>query len=44
MDRKDWLDKASDPAHGAGGMAGFVFAVVLVVGGLAVFLLAWFGR
>ena len=40
----DWLDKASDPAHGTRGMWGAVAAVVLLVGGLLVFLVSWVGR
>ncbi len=43
MDRqKDWLDKASDPAHGAGPGLWFIVIVVLLVacvGGFAVSLL-----
>lgn len=42
--KPDWLDKASDPSHGTRGMWGFVGAGALIVGGLLVFLLSWFGR
>lgn len=40
--KPDWLDKAGDPDHGTRGMWGLIGAGVLIVGGLLVFLVAWF--
>lgn len=44
MRKPDWLDKASDPDHGTGGMWGLFAAIALVVGGVLAFLAGWFGR